>query len=276
MVQVETRIPSHRSVPPQFDSLVPGSRIAARSEFPGMVSSPAEFAWTPVGRSAGGRTFQVYSTGNDGFRSLVVGSVGGNDPLALHFTDQLARHLHSNGIILGGFETTVIKTLNPDGESGQSMLNQLGIYINHSFPGGAEEREAAPAQTTAEVRFLLSQIKEFQPQRVLHIRTVKGPRGAIAAGSTAMSAGGEIARWLDFQLIELPGKSVQGSMERYLSASEISQVMTFGIPDTAEKDTLWEFYGDAVLNLLLNEDPVSREIARSQQEPSSADSRGRR
>jgi hypothetical protein len=53
-------------------------------------------------------------------------------------------------------------------------------------------------------------------------------------------------------------------------------VMTFGIPDTAEKDTLWEFYGDAVLNLLLNEDPVSREIARSQQEPSSADSRGRR
>lgn len=255
---------------PQFDDPAKMPKLAT-TNFPGVVvAAPTPFAWERTGKTSGDRPFLTATLGDDGYRTLVVGSVGGNDPLALELVDRLARRLHEDSLILGGFESTVIRTLNPDGEASRTLLNQKGQYVNHGFPTTGDSLNA---QHPVEAAFLLSRLKELQPQRVLHVRTMDGSVGLIAASSGCQAAAKEAAEWLNFRLVSLPDKAVAGSLERYLAAKGSSDIITIAIPSTTKKAELWDRYGDTLLNLLLSEDLASREIARWQAQQSSADRR---
>jgi hypothetical protein len=175
-------------------------RVAAAGPPAGLVAAPKPFSWSSTGKSTGGRPFQIMSAGREGYRTLVVGSVGGDDPIALELVERLARHVHDNGAILGGYETTIIRTLNPDGLANRKHVNQKGVYVNGAFPDGGADG-AAGAGESLEVTFLLQQLKELQPQRVIHLRTVRGDKGVIAANAPASSVAREIAEWLNLQLV---------------------------------------------------------------------------
>lgn len=236
-----------------------------------VVSPPKPFAWAATGKSTGQRAFQIASPGDDGYRTLVVGSVGGNDPLAIELVDLLARRLHDDSVILGGYDCTIIRTLNPDGEATRRFLNQKGEYINAMFPKAGDKANASPV---AEVDFFLKQLQSVQPQRVVHVRTVHDKSGVVAASQSCESVGKEVAEWLNFRLISLPGqKTAEGSLERYVSASGSSDMLTIGIPDSTPRAELWDLYGDTLMNLLLRDDMATREMARKQTQPSSADRR---
>ena len=234
------------------------------------IDAPKPFAWTPTGKTTGDRSFQSVTIGDDGYRSLVIGSVAGNDPIALELVEQLARRLHNDKTILGGFHTTIIRTLNPDGEAQHNVLNGKGQYINHSFP---KDNEIADGNQPVEVTFLLGQIEAMKPQRVIHIRTIEGGQGLVAASSDCLKLARDSAEWLEFRVINLPGKAVSGSLERHLASSGGCEVMTFAIPATAKKTELWDRYGDALQNLLMSEDVDARELAREPTQQSSANSR---
>lgn len=231
------------------------------------IDAPKPFAWTSSGKSTGDRSFQTVTIGDDGYRTLVIGSVAGNDPLALELVEQFARHLHNDKTILGGFHTTILRTLNPDGEARHDLMNANGQYINHGFP---KDNGIADGSQPAEVTFLLGQIQTLQPQRVIHVRTIEADQGLVAASSGSMKLAKDSAEWLGFRIIALPGKSVSGSLERYLSSSERCEVITFAIPATAKKSELWDLYGDALQNLLMDETTEARELARRQSQKSSA------
>ena len=234
------------------------------------IDAPKPFAWTSIAKTSGERSFQTVTIGADGYRSLVIGSVAGNDPLALELIEQLARHLHNGKTILGGFQSTVLRTLNPDGEALHNVLNAKGQYINHGFP---KDNGIADGNQPVEVTFLLTQIDTLQPQRVIHVRSIEGDKGLVAASSGCLSMASESAEWLGFRVINLPGKAVSGSLERFLASSGRCEVITFAIPATANKTELWDRYGDALQNLLLSEDIDARELARQQTQQSSANSR---
>ncbi len=234
------------------------------------IDAPKPFAWTPAGKTSGERSFQTVTIGDDGYRSLVIGSVAGNDPLALELVEQLTRHLHNGKTILGGFQCTVLRTLNPDGEALHNVMNAKGQYINHGFP---KDNGIADGNQPVEVTFLLSQIDTLQPQRVIHVRTIEGDKGLVAASSGCLAIANDSGEWLGFRVINLPGKAVSGSLERHLASSGRCEVLTFAIPATAKKTELWDRYGDALQNLLLGEDIDARELARQQTQQSSASSR---
>ncbi len=234
------------------------------------IDAPKPFAWATTGKTSGERSFQTMTIGDDGYRSLVIGSVAGNDPLALELVEQLARHLHDGKTILGGFHCTVLRTLNPDGEALRNVLNAKGQYINHGFP---KENSIADGKQPVEVKFLLSQIDTLQPQRVIHIRSIEGNDGLIAANSSALAMARDSGGWLGFRVINLPEKAVSGSLERYLASSGRCDIVTFAIPATTKKTELGQSYGDALQNLLLSEDTATRELARQQTQQSSANSR---
>lgn len=259
---------------PVFDELPPVPRVATSQPAPGLITAPRPFRWNDVGRSTGGRPFQMVSAGSEGYRTLVVGSVGGDDPVAVALVEQLARHLHDNLPILGGYEASVIRTLNPDGAANRNHMNQKNVYVNSAFP---QARAAAgkPKSDVAEVAFLLQQLQTRQPQRVIHIRTIRGERGVIASNSAASTAAREVAEWLNLQQLELSTKSAAGSLERFLAEQGNSQVITLGIPSTDRAEEVWQRYGDALLNLLLGDDLATRDIARRALEQSSADRRSR-
>ena len=236
-----------------------------------LVNPPKPFGWERDGKSTGGRSFLTVSAGHDGYRTLVVGSVGGNDPAALELVEMLARRLHDDSVILGGFECTVLRTLNPDGEANHKYLNQNGQYVNDFFPKSGEKLSA---DQPVEVAYLLKQLKERQPQRVVHVRTVKGANGLIASSESCLPAAKEAAEWVKFRLVKLPenGRS-SSTMERYISTTGSSDMLTFAFPETTPRTELWDRYGDTLLNLLLGEDNATRELARKQSQQSSADRR---
>ncbi|MFO0975993.1 MAG: hypothetical protein U0996_06315 [Planctomycetaceae bacterium] len=237
---------------------------------PQKVEAPAAFAWKKVGKSTGGIPFEMAQAGEEGYRTLVVGSVGGHDPAAVAIVDQLAVHLHENSLILGGYETTFIRTLNPDGLKSRTALNARGQYINHGFP---KSGETPSGDQPAEAAFLMSQLSQLQPQRVLHIRTIDGENGLIASGANCQKVAQETAKIMGFRYVALPEKAVAGSFERYLSSRGTSEIITLAIPAKTKPSDAWELYRDTVLNLLQRDDLTTRELARGQDEKASADRR---
>lgn len=254
------------------DSAASGRSAIPQKPLSGVVVTPPKaFAWEREGRSAGGRSFLTISPGDGGYRTLVAGSLGGNDPLALELVELLAKRLHEDSMILGGFDCTIVRTVNPDGEAGARFLNDAGHYLNEMFPHSGEK---PGVERPPEVSFLLKKINDIQPQRIVHVRTIKGQSGLIAASSGCQSVAKEAADWLGFVLAPLPEKSRSpGSLERYISSGGRADMITFAIPDSTPRSELWSRYGDALMNLLLSDDIASRETARLQQKQSSADRR---
>lgn len=233
--------------------------------------APKPFAWQSVSRSAGGHPFQVCRVGEDGYRTLVIGSVAGDDPLALQLVDQLARRIHDDHLILGGFDCSIVRTLNPDGLFSHKVVNQSGVYLNESFP----KPGAAPAALPPEISFFTDRVAQLQPQRVLHIRSINRERGVIAASSGCRTAADEAAQWLGFSRVDLSQKSADGSVERFITSAGSADMITVAIPTSSKPAELWVRYGDTLLNLLLGDDLQTREIARGHDAKASADRRNK-
>jgi hypothetical protein len=234
----------------------------ANSKPSGMViKKPEAFAWKKSGQSSGNRPFQTIHVGDEGYRTLVLGSVGGNDPLAIELVERLARHLHEDSLILGGFECTIVRTINPDGEANRKLRNEKNEYVNSGFPKTLTDSSKS---SMAEAKFVLEQINAIKPQRIVHIRSVEGGTGVVATGFSSQTAAREASEWLKFKMFMLPERSNAGTLERFVSTSGLADMITIGIPDTTPKDEVWPLFGDTVLNLLLAEDFASREVARKQ------------
>ncbi len=231
------------------------------------IDAPKPFGWSSVGKTTGNRSFQTVSVGDEGYRTLVIGSVAGNDPLAVELVEQMARHLHDGKTIFGGFQATIIRTLNPDGEALRKVFNEKGQYINHGFP---KDNGVADGDQPVEVTFLLEQIRTLKPQRIIHIRSVDGSKGVIATTVSSQAVAKDAADWLGFRVIKLPEVAVSGSLERHLASSGACEVLTFAMPTTSKKQELWDRYGDALQNLLLGDDAATREMAGPPKPQSSA------
>jgi hypothetical protein len=126
-----------------------------------------------------------------------------------------------------------------------------------------------------EARFLLEQVRQSGPRRIIHIRTVAGDRGLIGYDSQSKTAAIEAAGWLDFRALDLGQRAVAGSLERYFAEAPQVEVLVFGIPESSAADSVWEKYGDALLNLMLEQDLATRDVARRRRNSESADRRNR-
>ena len=233
------------------------------------------FKWDAVATSADGRDIEGMTIGQTGYRTLVLGSLAGNDPVAISLTEQLAEYLHQNRLIFGGMHSQFVRNSNPDGLAMSRRENGNGVYLNHGFPSNAAaDNDLQTAEP--EIRFILGTVREFQPQRVIHIRTFGGDRGIVASSAGAADSAQDVATWLGFGFVELPGDSADGTLEKFLSTSKTCDIVTIAIPASAKKNNVQEAYGDAILNLLLADDYATRELARSKSNGASADRRSRK
>ncbi|MCP4787792.1 MAG: murein peptide amidase A [Fuerstiella sp.] len=254
---------------PAFDAPV----SAADSDRPGPISETAAFQWDPLASSADGRDIEGITIGQTGYRTLVLGSLAGNDPVAISLTEQLAEYLHQNRLILGGVHSQIVKNPNPDGLAMSRRENGNGVYLNSEFPTVASVNNDLQ-NVEPEIRFILGTVREFQPQRVIHIRTFNGDRGIVASSPGAEDAARDVAVWLGFGFVELPGNSSDGTLEQFLSTSKTCDIVTIAIPASSKTNRVRESYLDAILNLLLADDYTTRELARSKSNRASADRRG--
>lgn len=216
------------------------------------MSLPGKMTWESTGKTAGGRSFQIVTTGDEGFHTLIVGSAVGNDPVAIELVDQLARHLHENSLILGGFQTTILRTLNPDGEAILKSVNGHGNYVNRGFPTIAL---ATSKTSTPESVFLLKLITDLKPSRVVHLRTVPGTTGAVGASRNCERLSEQIAESRKLKQFTFPENINEGTLEFYLSSFTKTEIMTLAIPAEITSDVAWDLYQDTLLNMI-QRDPV--------------------
>ncbi len=236
-----------------------------------LIPRTGPFAWHTVATTALGEPLQAISAGDGAFRSLVIGSVGGNDKVAVNLTEELARYLHSNQLIMGGVRVTVLRTLNPDGMRRDSHKNGDGYYLNELFPDQGQIPSPPEAiRLPKEIRFLIGHVRDQRPQRIIHIRTVSGSRGLLAVSQGALDSGREVAEWLNFKLRNLPRDVNRRTLESWAARRGDSDVITFGIPRRTDSDEVWALYGDAVLTLLLDGNSESRRVFRKQERRDSA------
>ena len=273
-VAIESHAASLPDVP-VFDQEATVARVATSKPAAGLIAAVKPFRWELVGESAGRQKFQRYTAGKDGFRSVVIGSVGGNDPAAIRLIDELAMNLHQQDLIVGGFHCTIVRTLNPDGHKSGQFVNGRQEYVNNFFPNRLPSGSVESSEFIPEVKFALKQFQEDQPQRIVHIRTIKSSRGIIAASSGAQRLAAEMADWLQFDVKLLPGTAAEGSLERMISSSAGVEMVTVAIPELNQTTDVWAAYGDTILNLLLADDFQTRELARRRRNSSSADARYR-
>ena len=229
----------------------------------GLVPSAAPFAWHTVATTALGEPLETISAGDGVFHSLVIGSVGGNDTVAVNLTEELACYLHRNQLVMGGVRATVLRTLNPDGMRRDSYKNGDGCYLNELFPDQRQVLSPLEViQLPKEIRFLIDHVHKQRPQRIIHIRTVRGSRGLLAVSRGALDSGREVAEWLNFELRTLPGDVNRRTLESWAAQRGDSDVITFGLPRRTDSDDVWALYGDAVLTLLLDGNLESRRVLR--------------
>jgi len=233
------------------------------------------FSWLTAGTTAAGEPLQIAATGDGGFRSLIVGSVGGHDPVAIKLTEDLARYLHDNQVIMGGVDTTILRTLNPDGLKQHKHNNADGVYLNNLFPKHGEKKLsiAQQRQLPKEVQFLIDLTSEQHPHRIIHIRTVRDSGGMLAVSQGATDTAHEVAEWLGFSSRELPQDVSRGTLESWAAQRGDCTVITIGIPHQTKAKDAWELYGDAILSLLMDGDSESRQLAREQKQRRSANRR---
>jgi hypothetical protein len=220
---------------------------------------PGNMTWESTGKTAGGRNFQIVTTGDDGFHTLIVGSAVGNDPVAIQLADRLARHLHENSLIFGGFQTTILRTLNPDGEAILKSVNGHGNYVNRGFPTTAS---ATSKTSTPESVFLLKLITDLKPSRVVHLRTVPGTTGAVGASRNCERLSEQIAKSRKLRQFTFPENVNQGTLEFYLSSFTKTEIMTLAIPAEITSDVAWDLYQDTLLNMI---QPIPVKTQRGQQ-----------
>lgn len=250
-------------------------KLAGRHAWQGVLAEQKPFAWKTSATSAGKRHIESIAIGQGGYRVLVLGSLAGNDPLAIELTERLAKHVHENQIVLGGIRLKVVRNCNPDGHAELRMENANGVYLNRQFVDSLDVRRDL-AKQEPEIRFLLGLLDEDRPQRIIHIRSTSNAQGMIAASAGASEAARDFADWQSFRLVALPGKAAEGTLERYISSGHECEIVTVAIPDDSKREELWQTYGDSLLNLLLAEDFETRKLARQQKSSVAADRRGRK
>ncbi|MCH2213055.1 MAG: hypothetical protein MK110_17255 [Fuerstiella sp.] len=228
-------------------------------------TSPPYFTWDIATTTASGEPLQITSVGDGGFRSLVVGSIGGDDRAAVKLTEELARYVHRNRLIVGGVSTTILRTLNPDGMKLGGYENSNGIYLNRKFPESSLRRSSTEfRRLPKEIQFLINLVDDHRPQRIIHLRTVRGSRGMLAASYGAENSGREVAEWLDFKVRHLPEDVSDGTLEFWAAHRTDCEVITIGIPRHTKSDEVWSLYGDAVLSMLLEGNSARRRMVRTQ------------
>ncbi len=142
-------------------------------------ASPANASvWIGGERSSGGRPIEVARFGKGPQYVLIMGSIAGNDPDSVALMDsicQLSRQFPPPQPIT----LLLLRTPNPDGFAEHVHTNAHGVELNRNFPSrnftSAPNRLTGPYPASeAETKYLLRILREFQPVRVLHIKTGTG------------------------------------------------------------------------------------------------------
>lgn len=205
----------------------PGSQISdLRSEI-----SPSG-VWTTHYESTQHRGIATLQLGAPG-GTFITGSLYGDDPASVRVLDALAARL----AVRPNPETPVLllRTPNPDGLAAGTRWNHRDVDLNRNFPSrrfvpDPDSRTGAAPASEVETCVVMRLLGEYQPARVVHVRTAN-------LSVPLVYAGGRPDPSLDDRLDAVPlerGRfdeiAATGSLERFAAQRLRAEVLTIVIP----------------------------------------------
>ena len=190
--------------------------------------------WQRELKSTAGRPIEISQFGQGPLRVLVLGSLYGNEPESIQLIDAFARDLMTQRASQVA-TLLVIRTPNPDGLAEHMRTNQNGVDLNRNFPSiwftAHPDRLTGPhAGSEIETQHLLQVLSEFQPDRVIHIRSSIGVRPLVLFNSRAVDVRRNMAQFSDIDSGTFGGQYKSGSFEEYVSLTAKLDLLTVQLP----------------------------------------------
>jgi len=215
------------------------------AKVPAIAVSNGPRMWKTMAFSRGLRPIQGMQTGTGEFRVLILGSLKGSDRGATTLVDQLAVRMTNNADIIGGFESTIIRSPNPDGLALHRATNHSNVAIATAFP---RPGVAAGNRSEPEVTFLRRFVREQNPDRVLHITSGTTAEPLVLHNERSQEIAEELASWVGAKTRPTARFAPKGSLEHYLGES--TEVLTLVLPRNAKVADVWKNYGDSLFATL--------------------------
>ena len=161
---------------------VPGS--AGEAATPITPASQSGQRWQTPLKSTGNRPIKIAQFGEGGTRILILGSIHGNEPESIALVDAVQEFLRRTPPPRGRFSFLVIRTPNPDGLVEHIQTNRNGVDLNRNFPSTwfttNPSRQTGPHPASeVETQHLMRILRDFRPQRVVHVRSSIGHRPLV-------------------------------------------------------------------------------------------------
>lgn len=195
------------------------------------VSSPI---WQRELKSTTGRPVEVAQFGSGSQRVLVLGSLYGNEPESIRLLDSFVQELASLSVP-PEIKLLVVRTPNPDGLAEHMRTNSHGVDLNRNFPSTSFTKN--PTRLTGprpaseiETQHVLRIIKEFQPQRVIHVRSSIGVRPLVLTNCTSAEFEKIFSEMSEIDYGRFGGEFKIGSLEEYVSLTAKAELLTIQLP----------------------------------------------
>lgn len=221
--------------PQPFHGTSSGPMTVERNVQTKSVTQSSENAiWNVPFQSSAQRQFQMKHSGLGTYRILVLGSIYGNEPESIELLESIVSQANSYAQS-PSYSFLMIKTPNPDGLAEHIRTNHNGVDLNRNFPStwftANPNRLTGPFPASEiETKNMLRILKEFQPHRVLHIRSSIGQRPLILLNEQLDHAAQIISLNSNVDVGTFSGQYKAGSLEEFVTLRVEAEMMTVLLP----------------------------------------------
>lgn len=193
--------------------------------------------WIAEYESQQRRPIQVVRVGQGERRTLISGSLHGDEPGSAWLLDRLSERLRDERAQLDS-RFLLVRTPNPDGLEAAQQWNANGVDLNQNFPPlrsippGSDRAGRFPA-SEPETRVMLRLLSDFQPDCVIQVRTAAVTEMQVFVNAAGESVLGDALDELELKRDRFNGAAVNGSLEAFVAHRMQAEMVTVVVPESA-------------------------------------------
>ncbi len=216
----------------------------------------ASVRWYRGANSPDKRPFEYHLIGKGSYKVMVIGSLYGDETSSALFMDRLLYNLNKNLKPEDDLQVLLIRSGNPDGLNYGKATNLAGVLIDQDFPvsnpmPAGQQSVAKPVARQPETTVLMQYVTQFQPVRVLQVRTTRNARGLMEFGTHQESIAALVLQKGDYVIESLEDKIKPGSLASFVVSNPECRYATLYLPlGNFNVDDAWMAHRGMVLGAL--------------------------
>lgn len=184
------------------------------------------------------RPIQTLRLGAGDRRVFITGSLRGDDAGSVWLLDAIAARLSASETPTVRY--LCVRTPNPDGLAAGQPWNANGVDLNRNFPSfrhlrRSDDRSGSYPASEPETRVMLRMLGDFQPDRVVQVRTARVPALRVFVDVAGEAGLGTTLDELNLERGRFPEAAVGGSLEEFASQRLQAETITVVVPEATAR-----------------------------------------